>query len=383
MAPQNIGLEDVRIEPLTPEILAAMKTEEERKKAIRERGNWFYNSGMKIYINTEGQEFAKVEREKPHDSPIPYHYSWRHAMETKYGEGHTLWTFRGINKRGENPYEDPDPGMGKSLATKEIRETKDLEKKREMLAELGEKNFFESTEFFLESTLYKQLMDELKKEANKERLKGITNMVTFGGSDAMPLDRWEANHVLKCVIQHRTMYDCREVIRGFAGKSREEISAYAQDPMYTEEDALTLGRVGVEVTGARFNQHDALTKLNENSFVFDFIACYPVENIIFEITRPAAIFTYCCIDEETFTTYSATKDKYVKFEGADYKIPGHTPMQENYKFEQFQADYKEIALDVSKLLAGKPGGEDKEAYRDGWMGYSYLGYHPHLYIRRW
>ncbi|CAG8976747.1 hypothetical protein HYALB_00010471 [Hymenoscyphus albidus] len=383
MAPQDIGLEDVRITPLTPEILAAMKTEEERKKAIRERGNWFYNVRMNIYINGQGLQFTEVEKEKAHDSPISYHYSWRHALETKYDEGPTQWTIRGVNKRGENPHEDPAPGMGKSLATKEIRETKDLEKKREMLAELGEKNFFESTKFFLESTLYKQLMDELKKEANKERLKGITDMVAFGGSDAMQLDRTEANHVLKCVVQHRTMYDCREVIRGFSGKSKEEISAYAQDPMYTEEDALTLGRVGIDVTGARFNQHDALTKLNENSFVFDFIVCYPVENIIFKITRPAAIFTHFYIDEETFTKYSATEDQYVNFEGADYRIPGHTPMQENYKFEKFQEDYEEIALDVSKLLAGKPGGEDREAHRDGWRGFSYLGYHPHLYIRRW
>lgn len=63
-----------------------------------------------------------------------------------------------------------------------------------------------------------------------------------------------------------------------------------------------------------------MLKLNESSFVFDFLSTWALYNALFEITRPAAIFS-CCEIVKTSLEQVLEEAYAFEFDGVHYKIP--------------------------------------------------------------
>lgn len=195
----------------------------------------------------------------------------------------------------------------------EILGIKDPQKKVQVIARVAKKHFETTTDKFLsESSLWARLQSLLRD--NTSYLKAaVENIIAFGAAELVPAKKWPPNLVHKCLIQHRVVLEARKLLHN-------EIPIYLQDPAYVDEDVETAKLLDMKVTKYGFNEHEAILKLNEGSFVFDFLSVFPVYNTIFEITRPAAIFSGCQIVKEAFV--KPTQEAFVfQMEGEHFKIP--------------------------------------------------------------
>jgi hypothetical protein len=64
-----------------------------------------------------------------------------------------------------------------------------------------------------------------------------------------------------------------------------------QDPEYTDEDQKAANAEGMTIVNANFGYEEGWLKLDESTLVVDHITDFPILDLIFEITRPAAIFS--------------------------------------------------------------------------------------------
>ncbi|KUI72335.1 hypothetical protein VM1G_08043 [Cytospora mali] len=103
------------------------------------------------------------------------------------------------------------------------------------------------------------------------------------------------------IIQHALMLTIRDFLQGRNDQPGVEITCYAQDPQYTEEDAAVLQNAGITVIG----DPRGFLEVDDSSVVMSFAADIPVRQIVADLARPAIlIWDQVKGEEETLRDWS-------------------------------------------------------------------------------
>jgi len=120
-------------------------------------------------------------------------------------------------------------------------------------------------------------------------------IVAFGaGSLGYARDKdWEFadGSILVSQTQHAALLSIQKKLEIIYSR---KIPIYLQDPEYTEEDKKAADKLGMKIINGNFGFGEAWLQLDEWTVVFDFRCATsfpPLYQIIFEISRPMAIFS--------------------------------------------------------------------------------------------
>ena len=117
-------------------------------------------------------------------------------------------------------------------------------------------------------------------------------IVAFGGYgiSARP------NMAKRMQTQHAALLAIREV---WKETNQGDFPIYLQDPQYLAVDQEVAAKYGMQILNGDFGHQMGWAKIDDSTLVVDLATAFPIYEIIFEIARPAAIFTPGPIDSDS------------------------------------------------------------------------------------
>jgi hypothetical protein len=156
---------------------------------------------------------------------------------------------------------------------------------------VADKLFTQGIADFENSTLCIRLQ-ELFKGADTKNIKKI---VAFGlgglhfheTNDTLGVTRAHKQHAALLVI--RKIIESKLDIKSKSGQ-RSQIPIFVQDPCHLENDVTILEKHDITVVKCTVGHMLGFTEIDDTTLVVDFACTFPTLSLIFEYTRPAALF---------------------------------------------------------------------------------------------
>ncbi|CAG8956948.1 hypothetical protein HYFRA_00011999 [Hymenoscyphus fraxineus] len=406
---------DIMVTALTPNMLKFMNTRE-RESNIRKRVKFFtMHHPMFPRCSEAGIDFLRKQRERQKKKMVepPRNDEPGRCEELTWDVNLVLEDFpctaedqQTHNKRTRKRYRTSDHELYEEFLRKgfesvdQLRASCPLVYARlvEQVVQHSVTRFHDEWHRFVRSRLYRAFDDLISARSGYlNETSPIEKIVAFGAGSFNPGDparpKNHPNHPLIAVgrahrIQHAALLLARRIVfetckRHTKTITEEDIPIYLQDPELRDidkkvaENYYNLMVVECVLEGDDVEQEGWL-KLDESTFFFDFNTTFPIYQLLFEITRPAAIFSSTRIQEDEFTPNIAFPAK-VKRDGKKIDIAGVG--RSEYTFEDFEEDYCPFEMNLRGLKVGSYT-DPKEPHADGYDGETYLGGQPTLYIRR-
>jgi hypothetical protein len=93
--------------------------------------------------------------------------------------------------------------------------------------------------------------------------------------------------------QHAALLAIREV---WKETNQGDLPIYLQDPQYLAMDQEVAAKYGMQILNGDFGHQMGWAKIDDSTLVVDLTTVFPIYELIFEIARPAALFTSGPID---------------------------------------------------------------------------------------
>ncbi|CAG8980745.1 hypothetical protein HYALB_00013695 [Hymenoscyphus albidus] len=255
-----------------------------------------------------------------------------------------------------------------------------------------------SSKFFdreLERLNKSKLYDSLKKlfdthSESLSKIHPIEKIVAFGGGTLKPAQRY-ADAGSSCGAQrtqHATLLVARDMLWEYSENSKgvamkDDIKILIQDPEYLDIDERIANLNGMEVLKCDTDKHTQAgwAKIDESTFFFDLGTTFPLHQLLFEITRPAAIFSPDKIVEDSFLPNIAFPATIMLEDGKEIDIAGVG--RSGYTFMNFTKDCECYKMDLEGLELGSRSKKELGwDFNDGHSGGTHIGRKPTPYIRR-
>jgi hypothetical protein len=117
----------------------------------------------------------------------------------------------------------------------------------------------------------------------------ITKIVAFGRSTLTPF--YDIRNTLRTPLlhaQHAALEAIRSVWEEHRPSETTELQIFLRDPQYCELDKHVAEIHSMEVVNCSFGHQMGWLQVDESTLVVNLRACFPIERVSFEITRPAS-----------------------------------------------------------------------------------------------
>jgi hypothetical protein len=143
-------------------------------------------------------------------------------------------------------------------------------------------------------------------------------IVAFGGFTICAPSGPETAMAIRLQTQHAALLVIGDVWKEI---NNARIPIYIQDPQYSELDERVAAHYGMQVVNGDVGHQMGWLKIDESTLVIDLRTCFPLIQLVFEITRPAAIFSPVVLTPDLFDPaepFSYT----LRHNGQEVVVPG-------------------------------------------------------------
>ncbi|KAF5871481.1 uncharacterized protein Bfra_007999 [Botrytis fragariae] len=251
----------------------------------------------------------------------------------------------------------------------------------ELQIEEVKKGFQETIAKFEESELCRRFESFFEKLCRDGKFDKI---VAFGTGPIAVVDGGNASFRVRNQVQHASMLTIRRVWEHYNPGKR--LSIYLQDPAYNEHCVEVAYEYNMRILDGDFGHQMGWLKIDKSTLVMSFACTFPVQRLVSEIARPAALyFTWGIVKEfiefkedngdRVFSSTLALPD------GGVVDIPGLGATQPVWP--SFDTEYSEKSFNVEGLSVGREDDDPStKPTFEGYRGFSHLGSCPKMYIRK-
>ncbi|TGO25029.1 hypothetical protein BPAE_0089g00340 [Botrytis paeoniae] len=243
------------------------------------------------------------------------------------------------------------------------------------------KGFQETIAKFEESELCRRFESFFEKLCRDGKFDKI---VAFGTGPIAVIDAGNASFRVRNQVQHASMLTIRRVWERYNPGKR--LSIYLQDPAYNKNYVEVAYEHNMRILDGDFGHQMGWLKIDKSTLVMSFACTFPVQRLVSEIARPAALYFTGVIVNDFIEFQENNEDRVFSStlalpDGGVVDIPGLGATQPVWP--SFDTEYSEKSLNVEGLSVGHQDDPlpTKPTF-EGYMGFSHLGPYPKLYIRK-